>query len=191
MRMITLSKAQRIAAHVVGELRPFCKRIEIAGSIRRQRPEVGDIDLVIEPSDRPGIERRVTAKCKLEKCGEQYLLARMPDGTQLDVWFSHTPREVRQGEFFSGADVKPDNFGCLLLSRTGSTTHNIMLCERAKKLGRNFNPSWGVYQGGICVASATEAAIYHALGLEFIEPTAREFATRDEQLRAIHRLQTA
>ena len=99
--MIPLKRAKDIAAKVVEALQPFCTRIEVAGSIRRERPEVGDIDLVIEPGDKVGLEKRLTARCKLAAAGEQYVRAVMPDGTQIDLWFSHTPRHIEQRDFFA------------------------------------------------------------------------------------------
>ncbi len=171
-------------------LQPFCARIEIAGSIRRQRPECGDIDLVIEARDRAGLDGRVVKSCRLEASGPEYVRARMSDGVQIDLWFSHTPRVAEEQRWmFAAPDRKPDNFGCLLLSKTGSIAHNVALVERAKRIGRSWNPSWGVYQGSACIASATEADIYNALGLEYIEPTAREFSTEGERRRLVNRPQ--
>ena len=183
--MIPLAQAQRIAARVVEQLLPYCTRIEIAGSIRRQRPEVKDIDLVMHVRDMPGLISRINAKCRIAKQGEQYLEAFMPDGTQLDIWFAHQPAAVQE-DFFGCRPGRPDNFGCLLLSRTGSAWHNIALCQRAVRLGMHWNPHQGVYLNGACIASATEEDIYRALGLEFIPPTLRELDGRDARYRLIH-----
>ncbi len=184
--MIPLIKARQIADLVVDQLRPFATRIEIAGSIRRMRSEVGDVDLVIETSNRRALLDRVAKRCKLEKNGEQYAVAVMKDGTQLDLWFSYTPTPPSQNEMFAEPDKKPDNFGSILLARTGSTEHNIALAERAQRLGLRWNPHWGIYQGGVCIASKTEADIYAALGLPFIEPVHRQFTQRHEQQRLIN-----
>ena len=182
--MIPLIRAQQIADRVMDQLRPYCTRIEVAGSIRRQRPEVKDIDLVMHVRDMPGLIQRINAKCRIEKQGEQYLEASMTDGTQLDIWFAHQPVAVQE-DFFGCRPGRPDNFGSLLLSRTGSAWHNIALCQRANRLGMHWNPHQGVYQDGVCIASATEADIYQALGLEFITPTARELDGRDARYRLI------
>lgn len=45
-----LAEALGIASSIVAELKPYCKRIEIAGSIRRQRPTIGDIEIVCLPA---------------------------------------------------------------------------------------------------------------------------------------------
>ena len=91
-----------------------------------------------------------------------------------------------QEEFFDSRKGKRDNFGCLLLSRTGSVWHNIALCNRATRLGMHWNPYQGIYRDGVCIASATEEDIYAALELDFIPPTAREFDGRDARYRLIH-----
>src|SRR3990167_7360212 len=49
VRGMELARAQEIAAQVLAELSPFCERCEIAGSIRRRKPEVGDIEIVAIP----------------------------------------------------------------------------------------------------------------------------------------------
>ncbi len=174
--MIPLARATKIAARVAAELAPFCSRIEVAGSIRRQRPQVGDIDLVLVASSRKAIEARVTARCRLEKCGDQYLVARMADGTQLDLWFAHDGAPVERDIF--GAPLgrqRPANFGSLLFCRTGSAGHNVFLVEAAKRRGLVWNPTWGVYdRAGANIASAREEDIFDALGLPFTPPEHRE-----------------
>ena len=46
-----LGEAQKIANEVVNQLSPYCDKVEIAGSIRRQKPTVNDIDIVLIPRD--------------------------------------------------------------------------------------------------------------------------------------------
>ena len=46
-----LEKARAIASEVVKRLSPYCQRIEVAGSVRRKKAQVNDIDLVLIPSD--------------------------------------------------------------------------------------------------------------------------------------------
>ncbi|MEW6287659.1 MAG: hypothetical protein AB1509_15670 [Chloroflexota bacterium] len=46
---LPLPEAQKIAARVIDALAPHCQRIEVAGSIRRQSPQVGDIEIVCQP----------------------------------------------------------------------------------------------------------------------------------------------
>ena len=175
--MIPLARARKIAAKVTAELAPFCSRLEVAGSIRRGRAQIGDIDLVLLATDRKALEARVTRSCKLAKCGDQYVVANMSDGTQLDLWFAHPGSAHAERDMFGNlvGKVLPANFGSLLLSRTGSTMHNVYLIEHAKRRGLTWNTHWGVFNSdGTCVASETEEDSFKALGLAFVKPEQRE-----------------
>ena len=72
-------------------------------------------------------------------------------------------------------NTAPDNFGTLLLCRTGSKEHNIFLVEHAKRLNLRWNPYRGVIDGaGNVLASETEEDIFKALDLPWIQPEDRE-----------------
>lgn len=173
---MNLSLARRLAEQIEIELQPYCDRLVIAGSIRRHRPEVGDIDLVCIPKGISGREailalcaRGPTAR-KLKE-GAQYVVfwCGLPEGIvfQLDLWFAHRDQK-------SLIDTTPSNFGMLLLSRTGSARHNIYLAQVAKRRGLHFNPHKGILRGEEIVASRTEEEIFSALGLPYIRPEDRE-----------------
>jgi DNA polymerase/3'-5' exonuclease PolX len=195
-----LHAAMTLAERVQRELQPFCHKCEIAGSIRRARPEVGDIDLVILPKVEDGIStvRQIKDRCR-ERCrvitdGAQNFICGMkvkhepPQvGTfefQLDIFFAH-------GGVPDLLSPQPSNFGSLLLCRTGSKEHNIWLATRAKSMDMKWNPYQGlfagglwelegqesVYRGGQLIASETEEQIYAALGLKWIAPALREQAS--------------
>lgn len=166
---MNLTTAQRLAEKIAAELTPYCERIAIAGSIRRRRETVGDIDLVCLP--KVGGKLEIVGRCernaKLEKFGKQYVVFRLANGEQLDLWFAQS----------SGGDLfapEPSNWGMLLLSRTGSVSHNLFLCERAHGRGLHFHPHRGIERRGAVVASETEEDVFAALGLEFIAPEKRE-----------------
>lgn len=164
-----LAAAQKLAAKIVEELRPFAERIEIAGSIRRQRAVVNDIDIVVLSSNPRGLRDRVKRTGpKILADGVQNFEVELHGGTRLDLWCAAPAQRTLFGE--GGT-----NFGSLLLCRTGSAAHNIFLVNRAKTLGLRWNPYWGVYDAsGACLASETEADIFTALKLDFINPEGRE-----------------
>jgi DNA polymerase (family 10) len=165
-----LSAAQILAEKIATELQPFCSRLEIAGSIRRRRPEVRDIDLVCIPkgyAGRGAILTRCVQVSRLIKEGDQYVVFMLPGGFQLDLWFAHE-------DIPNLLDVTPSNWGMLLLARTGSTEHNIWLARTAKVRGLHFNPHQGILRGDQVIASRTEEEIFSVLGLPFIRPEARE-----------------
>lgn len=170
-----LSKGRLCADRLTGWLGPFCERIEVAGSIRRGRPEVGDVDLVaipkvLEDADMFGTvtgRRNLAAEAirarvqkegwTLSKDGADHL-SWLAKTIQVDLWFA-TPR----------------TWGSVLLCRTGSAQHNIWLAERAKAKGGHWNPHHGLrIPGQAHVVSETEDAIYQALEIAPIAPHARE-----------------
>ena len=169
---MTLKEGLVIAEAARARLAPFCERLSIAGSIRRNREFVGDVDLVVLP--RRGRERDLYADLdamgRVAKRGPQYAVINLPCGEQLDVWFA---RGREQGLFAS----VPGNWGALLLTRTGSTEHNIELVRRAKELGLRYHPHAGVVDAsGAVVASESEEEIFEALGMDFVPPEERERA---------------
>lgn len=167
--MLSLDKADKLAAKIVAALAPYCERIEIAGSIRRRRPLVNDIDIVClpKPGDRQTLRERVLVHSRVVTEGKQTIITRLQNDVQLDLWLAEQPKKDLLSE-------TPTNFGILLLSRTGSKEHNIWLCQVAERMGRHFNPHHGIYEGRRLVASATEEEVFKALNLEFVPPEKRE-----------------
>lgn len=175
---MNLATAIPLAERIKAQLAPMCERIEIAGSIRRRRENVNDIDFVIlpKPGQLDAIKARCEQRCTVVKDGEQNYIVRMPygerrgvaDGFQIDIFIARPAvKDLLQ--------TVPGNWGTLLLCRTGSTAHNIFLVEHAKRLGLTWNPYKGVEDAdGYVLASESELEIFQALGLEFIEPERRE-----------------
>jgi DNA polymerase/3'-5' exonuclease PolX len=184
---MNLAPAQALAQKILAQLAPHCHKIEIAGSIRRQRPEVNDIDLVILP--KPGELKAIKARC-LKNChpvtdGDQNFIVRFPATAagqlanfQIDIFIARSAERDLVA-------TEPGNWGSLLLCRTGSKEHNIWLVQRAESLGLRWHPYRGVYgppcwpevresARAICLASETEEDIYHLLQLDFIPPEHRE-----------------
>jgi DNA polymerase (family 10) len=167
---VNLTTAQALAERTAAELQPFCSGLEIAGSIRRRRPIIRDIDLVCVPRGMAGREAildRCAQSSIMTKRGDQYVVFELPGGFQLDLWFAHDDIE----NLF---DMTPSNWGMLLLARTGSAEHNIWLARTAQVRGLHFNPHQGILRGDQVIASTTEERIFSALGLPFIRPEDRE-----------------
>jgi DNA polymerase (family 10) len=170
---MNLATTQKLAEKILAELTPYCDQIEIAGSIRRRRPNPNDIDLVCLP--KPGnlieLQSRFHARCKVLSEGVENAMYLLGNGVQLDVFFAHHEARDIFGEVQAHA-----NFGTLLLCRTGSAQHNIWLIGQAKLKDLYWKPYAGVFTqaDGRCLASATEEGIFTALGLEFIPPEKRE-----------------
>ena len=162
-----LLEATLIANELVNKLRPYCDRIEVAGSIRRGRREVKDIDIVAIPN-----EEKLTAGGYF---GRRHLVSAIA-----------TSNMERNGQLIAAFLYKdapvdiywttPETWGTLLLIRTGSKQHNIKLCTLAKSRG------WHLAAGGDGlfdaykrrIAGNGEEGIFKALGLPFIPPGERE-----------------
>jgi DNA polymerase/3'-5' exonuclease PolX len=163
-----LQRAQQIASQVKDHLAPACERIEIAGSIRRRRPFVNDIDIVAIPST-PG--QFIAALCALGpfKVGGQKLLRVNYHPIDLDVYVS-----------------TPETWATLLLIRTGSAAHNIGMCKLARQEGMYLHADGtGLFKANNPnpirensdwqrIAGDTEESIFAALGLQYKKPEERE-----------------
>jgi len=166
---IPLKKARDYAEKIVEELRPMCERIEIAGSIRRQCPEVGDIDLVIEP--KRGQMHAIKSRClrggpMVMADGDLNYLLMLVGNVQLDIFFARAQVDDLLAP-------KPPNFGTILLCRTGSKEHNIWMISKAKAAGVAWLPYEGVLMNGQIVASETEEEIFRMIGVEYVKPENR------------------
>jgi len=155
-----LEKAQKIADEVIKRLSPYCQRIGVAGSVRRQKPMVRDVDLVLIPSDPWDLEGEVLALARpfQPKLSGEKLKRFDYNGAQIDLYYA-----------------SPETWATLLLIRTGSKDSNIRLCSLAKKKGWRLAASGdGLFnQTGERIAGDTEESIYQALGLPYQEPWER------------------
>ena len=152
-----LEKAEAFASIVVKALEPYCDKIEVAGSVRRQRPIVNDIDLVVIPRDRRNLDLALMRIGNYKMSGMKIARVEM-DSIPLDIYFA-----------------TPETFATLLLVRTGSKENNIRLATLAKKRGWRLAASGdGLFnEKGKRIAGDSEESIYEALGLPYQQPWER------------------
>lgn len=155
-----LEKGQKIAAEVIKRLSPYCQRLEVAGSIRRRKGIVHDVDIVLIPSDAWNLEGEVLALARpfQPKMSGEKLKRFDYKGAQIDLYYA-----------------SPETWGTLLLIRTGSKENNIRLCSRAKGMGWHLAASGdGLFnETGERIAGDSEESIYGALGLPYQHPEGR------------------
>jgi DNA polymerase/3'-5' exonuclease PolX len=94
-----LEIAEQIAARCIERLSPFCERIEIAGSIRRRKAEVGDIEIVAQPlpmfglfGDQIGFQS-LCLPYRATKNGPRYKQYALPEGINLDLFIVLPPAQ--------------------------------------------------------------------------------------------------
>jgi DNA polymerase (family 10) len=159
-----LSYAEGVAAELIEALGqvPGVDAVTPAGSLRRGRETVGDLDLLVTgPAAQAALERFVTYP-RVEEVlgrGENKASAKVGrEGFQVDV-----------------RALAPENFGAALQYFTGSKDHNVAIRTRAVKMGLKLS-EYGLVrvEGDIRVAGETEAGVYEALGLPWIPPELRE-----------------
>ncbi len=161
-RRMLLDEASALAGHVLGFVRshPACERAEVAGSLRRGKETVGDLDLVAASRDRGT------------------LADAFADAPFADEVLAHGPSKVFVkcgGVEVDLRIVEPEAFGALLHHFTGGQAHNIALRERAVKMGINIS-EYGLAEAGTGEYEpvATEGELYERLGLSYIPPELRE-----------------
>jgi len=164
-----LDEADRTAEKLIQHLHgiPGMDAVTPAGSLRRGRETVGDLDIL------------VTGKCCVSEKPREAVIARI-------LAFPGILETVARGEnkvsfkLRSGMQVDvrllaPESFGAAMCYFTGSKTHNIALRQRALKMGYTLSEySLARLKDEKPVAGRSEAEVYGKLGLDFIPPEMRE-----------------
>jgi DNA polymerase (family 10) len=143
------------------EQTPGVKRASIAGSLRRMRETIGDVDVLASAATPARVIERFCASpfaARVLAAGDTKASVITPQGVQVDL-----------------RAVVPESFGAALQYFTGSKEHNVQLRERAIRQGLKVN-EYGVYElkSGKRIAGREEADVYKALGLPWIPPELRE-----------------
>ncbi|MCH8962793.1 MAG: hypothetical protein IH820_16145 [Bacteroidetes bacterium] len=169
-----LAYAQRVAGRVVDLLAPYCERIEIAGSIRRERPHVSDVEIVCIPQTvevpdgmfhtkrvcHPGFINQVNQWQKVKGVPTgKYTQRILPEGVQLDLFIA-----------------SEDNWGLILAIRTGSArfSHQVLArswvaCGFHSKDGRLVRE-----RTGFKPPIREEKDLFELIGLAWVEPRDRQ-----------------
>jgi DNA polymerase (family 10) len=157
---------------IIGEVYPLVKQIELrllqaegvhhavaAGSVRRMKETVGDIDYLVTADDPEKVMEFFVSMPEVEEIvgrGPAKAFVRLAGGIDADLLV-----------------VPKESWGSALQYFTGSKEHSVELRKIAIAKGLRLN-EWGVYKGEARVAGATEDGVYQALGLQWIPPEMRE-----------------
>jgi DNA polymerase (family 10) len=158
-------EAEKLIAYI--EKFPGIEKITPAGSLRRGRDTVGDLDILVTGSACTTAEGRQEAIAYVAKypplmdiiaSGDNKISFHLRAGMQVDVRL-----------------LPPESFGAAMQYFTGSKAHNVALRQRALKLGYTLNEySLSTLEGEKPVAGKTEEEIYAKLNLDYIPPEMRE-----------------
>ena len=194
-RRVPLASARAEAAEARARLAPACERVEVAGSIRRGRPDVGDVELVAVPRVTPGrpdlfgtpteaIDELHALATELLAAG---VLAHRPDRNGRPAFGEKLKRVVFRGD--AGelpldlfAVTPPAQFGVIFTVRTGPGAFSTRLVT-ARRYGGGMPEGFRVRDGALWdgerpVATPEEADLFAALGLPWLPPERRTDTVR-------------
>ena len=179
-----LASAKEVADQLVRLLAPHCERIAVAGSIRRRRPDVKDIELLCASkvtstadlfgravtnwyflnnkldalvADGSVLKKRANKSGRYSYGEHNKLLVHVPSGIPVDVFSSST-----------------NNWGMSLVVRTGSKDFNVRMMARFRELGMRGHAYGGVTdQEGNEIECPDEETVFRLLGWSWMPPERR------------------
>ena len=165
--MAILSEAFHIAQGKLELLRPHCERIEIAGSIRRERREVKDLDIVCTPELKEGTTQRTIQFISrvfefgkiikgTPRVGKQVQI-RLPEGINLELWM-----------------CRPENWGYILAIRTGSAEYSHRVLAARWVMAGYVGGNGMLTKNGIPIEVREERDLFRLIGIPYTEPRERE-----------------
>lgn len=135
------------------------KRWEVAGSFRRGKETVGDLDVLVLAGDRAAAAEQILGHESIADVagrGQEKVTVHLRNGLQVDFRFCDEA-----------------NFGAAVFYFTGSKDHNIAVRRIAQEHGWKLN-EYGLFKGENRLAGKAEDGVYHRLGLQWIPPELRE-----------------
>ncbi|WP_433361051.1 DNA polymerase/3'-5' exonuclease PolX [Streptosporangium sp. CA-115845] len=151
-----IGAAMDLAERVIASL-PGAERIAYAGSLRRMKDTIGDIDvLAVGPESLMDDFKAQPYVAEVIASGDKKTSIRTVQGVQVDLRL-----------------VPAESWGAALMYFTGSKEHTVHLREITVKKGWKLS-EYGLFEGERVIAAATEEEVFEAFGMEWIPPTLRE-----------------
>ncbi|MFD0885061.1 DNA polymerase/3'-5' exonuclease PolX [Streptosporangium algeriense] len=154
-RRVHIGVAMELAERIIASLP--AERIAYAGSLRRMKDTVGDVDiLAVGPESLMEVFRAQPYVAEVIASGEKKTSVRTREGLQVDLRL-----------------VPAESWGAAMQYFTGSKEHNVHLREIVVKRGWKLS-EYGLFDGGRVIAAEHEEDVYRALGMAWIPPVLRE-----------------
>lgn len=156
-----LEDGTRTGKSVLSDMQPLIEKGAIAGSIRRKKPEVKDIDLVILPKKEfmslDNIKSTLKKYGEISVEGNKVIRVKSKDNIEIDCYVA-----------------TEKNYEVILLIRTGSKEHNRKLAIEAMKQGKKLNFAEGLIDIKTkSIIANSERGIFEALNMKYVEPENR------------------
>lgn len=167
-----LHKAETIADKYVQILSPYCDRIEVAGSVRRKKPEVGDIEIVCIPKE-VLLEGNAFFTGKINERHPEFVLAvNMLTKVKGEPTGKYTKRILPEGINLDLFMANKDNWGYILAIRIGPDGYSKYLASTWVKQG--FKGIDGnLTKDGEIIPVHEERDLFRILDLEYVDPEYR------------------
>jgi DNA polymerase (family 10) len=159
-----LGRALPLANDIEAALKAFpgVAQVARAGSLRRMKDTIGDLDFLVTPRSPRDAAGIIAAFASLPQVGEVLVQGETKCSVRLENGFQADLRVVPK-----------ESFGAALHYFTGSKAHNIMVRELGVKKGLSIN-EYGVHRGKATIGGEREEDVFKAVGLPFIPPELRE-----------------
>lgn len=158
---LSIAVAERVASEVISYLKEntSIRDISAAGSLRRWKETIGDVDVLVTGKSGAKIVRTFTEYPRAERvlaAGDTKGSIMVEGGVQVDLRI-----------------VEPKSYGAALQYFTGSKAHNVRCRNIARTKGMKLS-EYGLFKGKRMIAGKTEEEVYKKLGLGYIPPEIRE-----------------
>jgi len=157
------SVAVNLSLKLTTELRKICKKVTVAGSIRQGKDMIGDVDVVVIPTNTSTFYDDVKNIIEFEYGGKKKIFG-MYEGRPINI-------------FVTDAEC----FGACLYQSTGPAKYNIQMRGLAKRKGFKLN-EYGLFnrETNEKVAGSTEHEIFEAMNMTFLEPSNRGKSKKED-----------
>jgi len=155
LNKISLEEAKEVTRELVNELKPYCKRLKVVGSIRREKEEIGDIDIVIIPDE--GLGKKVEEIMDVDFGGDKKIFGTYK-GRDINLFITENK-----------------SWGAALLHSTGPAQFNIRKRFLIKRKGLLLN-EYGLFTRTKreYLVGETEEEIFEYLGWNYKTPQERK-----------------
>lgn len=172
-----------VAKELCDLLKPDCQRLIVAGSLRRKKAEVGDVEVLFVPKmlkraiDFWNMEDYPLTDLVFERMVLKGIIERRPKVDGTFTWGKEIKlaRHVKSGipvDFFA---ARQDNWFSMLVCRTGSGRSNIAICQAAQRKGWKWTFTQGFRnEVGRIVPVESEEDVFRLVGLKYLHPWERE-----------------
>lgn len=157
-KRIPLADAMDLANDVIAIITPICSRVEVVGSVRRLKPDIGDIDILTIPNDKLELDSKVKEISEVQSgLGGNWQIITTFHGHKINI-----------------LKTNQDSWGASVMHSTGSQEFNVALRAMAKRKGLKLS-QWGLRtHDNVILAGKTEESVFNAMGIRYLNPQDRK-----------------